>query len=206
MNIGDGLVHKRLNKPLFVNRSFLYAFPPFFFALLFLFFAGCEDLPVDSNSSPTLRSQNVHSLATSEERIHSTRKALPDTSFISELPANGGDEFNRLIFESSPYLLQHARNPIDWYPWGEVAFKKALDEDKPIFMSIGYTTCHWCHVMEHESFEDEDVAALMNRDYVCVKVDREERPDIDNVYMSVTQMMTGRGGWPQNWGPRRAPA
>jgi thioredoxin-related protein len=169
VNIGDCLVHKRLNKPLLVNQTFLYAFSPFFFALLFLFFTSCEDLPVDSNSSPTLRSQNVHSLATSEEIIHSTRKALPDTSFISELPANGGDEFNRLIFESSPYLLQHARNPIDWYPWGEAAFKKALDEDKPIFMSIGYTTCHWCHVMEHESFEDKDVAALMNRDYVCSK-------------------------------------
>ena len=207
MNIGDCLVHKRLNKPLLVNQTFLYAFSPFFFALLFLFFTSCEDLPVDSNSSPTLRSQNVHSLATSEEIIHSTRKALPDTSFISELPANGGDEFNRLIFESSPYLLQHARNPIDWYPWGKAAFKKALDEDKPIFMSIGYTTCHWCHVMEHESFEDKDVAALMNRDYVCIKVDREERPDIDNIYMSVTQMMTGRGGWPMTiiMSPKKIP-
>ncbi|MBT5717779.1 MAG: thioredoxin domain-containing protein [Opitutae bacterium] len=124
------------------------------------------------------------------------RKSIPEPSVIATLPEDGGTEFNRLIFESSPYLLQHARNPIDWYPWGDAAFKKASEEDKPVFLSIGYTTCHWCHVMEHESFEDEEVAKLMNRDYVCVKVDREERPDVDNVYMSVTQMMTGRGGWP----------
>ena len=103
---------------------------------------------------------------------------------------------NRLASEHSPYLLQHADNPVDWYAWGEEAFAKARREDKPIFLSIGYSTCHWCHVMEHESFEDAEVAALMNKVFVCVKVDREERPDIDNVYMSVCQMMTGSGGWP----------
>jgi len=103
---------------------------------------------------------------------------------------------NRLANEKSPYLLQHADNPVDWHPWGEEAFEKARDEDKPIFLSIGYATCHWCHVMEHESFEDPIVAKLMNEAFVNVKVDREERPDIDQVYMTVCQMLTGSGGWP----------
>ena len=105
---------------------------------------------------------------------------------------------NRLINEKSPYLLQHAYNPVDWYSWGEEAFEKARNENKPIFLSIGYSTCHWCHVMAHESFEDEEVAGLMNRTFVCIKVDREERPDIDNIYMTVCQIILGRGGWPLN--------
>ncbi len=105
-------------------------------------------------------------------------------------------EHNRLKSEKSLYLLQHANNPVHWYPWGDAAFKKATEENKPIFLSIGYSTCHWCHVMEHESFEDEQVAALMNDAFVSIKVDREERPDIDNVYMTVCQMITGSGGWP----------
>jgi len=124
------------------------------------------------------------------------RHKLPTAEEIAKLPADGGSAYNRLIFESSPYLLQHARNPIDWRAWGDEALKLALSSDKPIFLSIGYTTCHWCHVMERESFEDEEVARLLNENYICIKVDREERPDLDNVYMSVTQMMTGRGGWP----------
>ena len=103
---------------------------------------------------------------------------------------------NRLINEKSPYLLQHAYNPVDWYPWCEDAFDKAKNEDKPIFLSIGYSTCHWCHVMEKESFEDNDVANLMNKFFVSIKVDREERPDIDGIYMLVCQMLTGSGGWP----------
>ena len=103
---------------------------------------------------------------------------------------------NRLTKEKSPYLLQHKENPVDWYPWGEEAFQKAKQEDKPVFLSIGYSTCHWCHVMAHESFEDEEVAKLLNRDYISIKVDREERPDIDAVYMSVCQAVTGSGGWP----------
>jgi uncharacterized protein YyaL (SSP411 family) len=103
---------------------------------------------------------------------------------------------NRLINEKSPYLLQHATNPVDWYPWGEEAFEKAKKEDKPIFLSIGYSTCHWCHVMAHESFEDPEVAKLMNDTFVNIKVDREERPEIDNIYMTVCQMITGSGGWP----------
>ncbi len=103
---------------------------------------------------------------------------------------------NHLQHEKSPYLLQHADNPVDWYPWGEEAFRKAREEDKPIFLSIGYSTCHWCHVMEHESFEDPDVARLMNEAFVNIKVDREERPDIDELYMTVVLLLTGRGGWP----------
>ena len=104
--------------------------------------------------------------------------------------------YNHLIHEKSPYLLQHARNPVDWRPWGEEAFKKARQEDKPIFLSIGYATCHWCHVMAHESFEDPEVAHLLNEFFVSIKVDREERPDIDQIYMSVCQALTGQGGWP----------
>ena len=103
---------------------------------------------------------------------------------------------NHLLSEKSPYLLQHAHNPVDWYPWGREAFEKAKGEDKPIFLSIGYATCHWCHVMAHESFEDEEVARLLNQFFVPIKVDREERPDIDQVYMSVCQALTGQGGWP----------
>jgi uncharacterized protein YyaL (SSP411 family) len=103
---------------------------------------------------------------------------------------------NRLQHEKSPYLLQHKNNPVDWYPWGEEAFKKAEEENKPIFLSIGYATCHWCHVMEHESFEDEEIAKLMNDAFINIKVDREERPDIDSTYMTVCQMVTGQGGWP----------
>lgn len=105
---------------------------------------------------------------------------------------------NRLIHASSPYLLQHAQNPVDWYPWGDEALQKAKDENKLILVSIGYAACHWCHVMEHESFEDEEVAALMNAHFVCIKVDREERPDIDKIYMDAVMLMTGRGGWPLN--------
>jgi uncharacterized protein len=103
---------------------------------------------------------------------------------------------NRLISEQSPYLLQHAHNPVDWYPWGEEAFEAAKKENKPVFLSIGYSTCHWCHVMEEESFENEEVAALLNEYFISVKVDREERPDIDSYYMTVAQMLTGSGGWP----------
>ena len=105
---------------------------------------------------------------------------------------------NRLINETSPYLLQHAHNPVDWYPWGEEAFAKAGNEDKLMIISIGYSACHWCHVMEHESFEDDEVATLMNALFVAIKVDREERPDVDHVYMNAVQLLSGSGGWPLN--------
>src|SRR6201981_192003 len=105
---------------------------------------------------------------------------------------------NRLAQEKSPYLLQHAHNPVDWYPWGEEAFAKARRESKPIFLSVGYSTCHWCHVMAHESFENEEIAAVMNREFVNIKVDREERPDVDRAYMTFVQATTGGGGWPMS--------
>ena len=105
---------------------------------------------------------------------------------------------NKLIHESSPYLLQHAHNPVDWYPWGEEALQRARDENKPILVSIGYAACHWCHVMERESFEDENTAKLMNENFVNIKIDREERPDLDHIYMDAVQTLTGSGGWPLN--------
>ena len=125
-----------------------------------------------------------------------SRKPIPTADELLRLPRDGGPEYNRLVFEKSPYLLQHAANPVDWHPWGEEAFQKAKEADKPVFLSIGYSTCHWCHVMEHESFEDPQVAALINETFIPIKVDREERPDIDRIYMSVCQALTGTGGWP----------
>ena len=118
-------------------------------------------------------------------------------TFAEPKPARP-EHTNRLAQEKSPYLLQHAHNPVDWYPWGEEAFARARRENKPIFLSVGYSTCHWCHVMAHESFENEDVAAVMNREFVNIKVDREERPDVDRVYMTFVQATTGGGGWPMS--------
>src|ERR671939_1717750 len=105
---------------------------------------------------------------------------------------------NRLIHETSPYLLQHAHNPVDWYPWGPEALERARAEDKPILLSVGYSSCHWCHVMERESFQDPEVARLLNDHFVNIKVDREERPDLDQIYMTAVQMLTGQGGWPMS--------
>src|SRR6056297_2363327 len=105
---------------------------------------------------------------------------------------------NRLATEKSPYLLQHRDNPVDWFPWGDEAFQRARQTDRPIFLSVGYAACHWCHVMEHESFENEAIAAFLNEHFVSIKVDREERPDIDQIYMNAVQLMTGHGGWPMS--------
>jgi len=116
-----------------------------------------------------------------------------------ESNANASEKYpdkNLLSKEKSPYLLQHANNPVHWYPWGEAAFAKAKAEDKPVFLSIGYSTCHWCHVMEHESFENPEIAEVMNKYFVSIKVDREERPDVDNIYMKAVMSLTGSGGWP----------
>ena len=119
---------------------------------------------------------------------------VPRTHHLTD---DGSPQFtNRLIEESSPYLLQHAHNPVNWYAWSDEAFERAKREDKPVFLSVGYSTCHWCHVMERESFEDEEIAAFLNRHFIAIKVDREERPDIDSVYMTAVNMLTGRGGWP----------
>jgi uncharacterized protein YyaL (SSP411 family) len=119
--------------------------------------------------------------------VHAADSAAADSKYT-----------NRLAKEKSPYLLQHAHNPVDWYPWGEEAFAKARRENKPIFLSVGYSTCHWCHVMERESFRDPKIAAYMNDHFVNIKVDREERPDVDRVYMTFVQATTGGGGWPMS--------
>jgi len=123
---------------------------------------------------------------------------VTSTHTVAEPTPAPSEHTNRLAHEKSPYLLQHAHNPVDWYPWGEEAFAKARRENKPIFLSVGYSTCHWCHVMAHESFESEEVAAIMNREFVNIKVDREERPDVDRVYMTFVQATTGGGGWPMS--------
>ena len=123
---------------------------------------------------------------------------VTSTPSVADPTAARPEHINRLAHEKSPYLLQHAHNPVDWYPWGEEAFAKARRENKPIFLSVGYSTCHWCHVMAHESFESEEVAAMMNREFVNIKVDREERPDVDRVYMTFVQATTGGGGWPMS--------
>jgi uncharacterized protein YyaL (SSP411 family) len=123
---------------------------------------------------------------------------VTSTSSVADPTPARSEHTNRLAHEKSPYLLQHAQNPVDWYPWGEEAFAKARRENKPIFLSVGYSTCHWCHVMAHESFESEEVAAIMNREFVNIKVDREERPDVDRVYMTFVQATTGGGGWPMS--------
>src|SRR4051794_9181336 len=124
-----------------------------------------------------------------------TSATLPSSrSSIRRTLRSGG--MNRLAHESSPYLRQHADNPVDWYPWGDEAFSRSRTEDKPVLLSVGYSACHWCHVMAHESFEDADTAAVMNELFVNVKVDREERPDVDAIYMEAVQAMTGAGGWP----------
>jgi uncharacterized protein len=123
---------------------------------------------------------------------------VASTNVSAEQTPAGPEHTNRLAHEKSPYLLQHADNPVDWYPWGEEAFAKARRENKPIFLSVGYSTCHWCHVMAHESFENQEVAAIMNREFVNIKVDREERPDVDRVYMTFVQATTGGGGWPMS--------
>ena len=112
--------------------------------------------------------------------------------------ANESQYTNHLVNEKSPYLLQHAHNPVDWYPWGEQAFTKARKEKKPIFLSVGYSTCHWCHVMERESYSDPEIAKAMNANFVCIMVDREERPDVDNIFMTFVQASTWHGGWPMN--------
>src|SRR6266571_1390336 len=118
-------------------------------------------------------------------------------SDLVEVPMTTHSHTNKLIDETSPYLLQHAHNPVDWHPWGPEALERARREDKPILLSIGYSACHWCHVMEHESFENEEIAKLMNENFVCIKVDREERPDLDTIYMNALQMlMREGGGWP----------
>src|SRR6185503_13779914 len=152
--------------------------------------------PAERNaSSGPVSSRSSNSFSTSI----ATRLPVSTPSLIGGLYSNGiMGPMNRLARERSPYLLQHAENPVDWFPWHDEAFVKAREEDKPIFLSIGYSTCHWCHVMEHESFENDAVAERLNRDFVPIKVDREERPDVDRIYMTAMQAMGMGGGWPLN--------
>src|SRR3989454_9046029 len=126
------------------------------------------------------------------------KRARWETQPVTDTRDDDARPANRLAGETSPYLLQHAHNPVDWYPWGPEALGRARELDRPIFLSIGYAACHWCHVMERESFEDPATAADLNRDFVAIKVDREERPDLDRVYMAAVQAMTGGGGWPMS--------
>src|SRR5437879_4854013 len=125
-------------------------------------------------------------------------RSQPINNVKTESPLSTRSHTNRLAREKSPYLLQHQFNPVDWFPWGEEAFAKARQENKPIFVSIGYSTCHWCHVMERESFESEEVAGFLNQSFISIKVDREERPDVDKIYMTFVQATSGSGGWPLN--------
>ncbi len=158
-----------------------------------------ETLPGAAPFNPDLQQRLATALATKGQGYHPhTRHLRPD----------GSPRYtNRLILESSPYLIQHAHNPVNWYPWGDEAFARARAESKPVLLSVGYSTCHWCHVMEEESFENEEIATYLNQHYIAIKVDREVRPDIDDVYMSFVETLTGSGGWPMNvWlTPEREP-
>ena len=154
--------------------------------------------PAISQSEPVIdggnqnASSNQTESGTTEESDETTDANVEDEQSSEEV------EQNRLASESSPYLLQHARNPVDWYPWGQEAFEKAKRENKLVFLSVGYAACHWCHVMERESFEDDEIAKVLNDRFVCVKVDREERPDVDQIYMTAVQLVSGHGGWPMS--------
>lgn len=151
-------------------------------------------MPLNGNTMPTDSDDLLKKLQTALQAKGSDYK--PRTE---HLLAGGKPKYlNRLILEDSPYLIQHAHNPVNWYPWGEEAFARAKKENKPIFLSIGYSTCHWCHVMERESFENPEIAAILNDNFISIKVDREQRPDIDEIYMTAVMMMTGRGGWPMS--------
>src|SRR5690606_17449047 len=149
---------------------------------------------------PTATSLGIQRSPSGEDRAPADSSAIPGPyppdPLLRRRRYGGRMGQNRLASETSPYLRQHADNPVDWYPWGDEAFAAATERDVPILLSVGYSACHWCHVMAHESFEDAEVAAVMNRVFVNVKVDREERPDVDDIYMEATQAMTGSGGWP----------
>src|SRR3954454_5357903 len=146
-------------------------------------FSSCSS----SCSSPTSWASPTSSPSPSRSKSSRNKEAPPETAAAAGFPAMP----NRLATETSPYLQQHAANPVEWYPWGDEALERAREEDKPILLSIGYSACHWCHVMERESFEEESTAAYMNERFVCIKLDREERPDLDAIYMEACQAMTG---------------
>ncbi len=172
-------------------------------SLIGLSIIGCERAAERPNAASVEGDPELPGVARVDEDLQrELNRALgsQESTYVPRthhLDNDGSPQFtNRLILESSPYLLQHAHNPVNWYPWSEAAFERAKRENKPVFLSIGYSTCHWCHVMERESFEDEEIAAFLNRHFIAIKVDREERPDVDSVYMTAVQLLTGRGGWP----------
>ena len=152
-------------------------------------------IPVNGQQTDVTQSGNPQTVDDSKKKPEASSSAT-DTS--GEKDSESTKRSNRLASESSPYLLQHAMNPVDWYPWGQEAFDKAERENKLVFLSVGYAACHWCHVMERESFEDDEIAKILNERFVCVKVDREERPDVDQIYMTAVQLVTGSGGWPMS--------
>ena len=173
--------------------------------LLVLAAGGCEQSGGEVQTAVASADTEATEVMDQEQRASVSGQTIRATSDVSEQPAaphgtaNDADPHkfaNRLINETSPYLLQHAHNPVDWYAWGPEAFEAARSQDKPIFLSIGYSTCYWCHVMERESFEDEETAVIMNEHFISIKVDREERPDVDDIYMAAVQTLTGSGGWP----------
>ena len=175
-----------------------------FLALLFGLstFACATEAPSLDQESPGVTQVHPGAIPYPTDLARRLARALQDQGAdyvprTHHLREDGGPVYtNRLIFEDSPYLLQHAHNPVDWYPWGDEAFERARQEDKPIFLSIGYSTCHWCHVMERESFESEEIARILNEGFISIKIDRERRPDVDDLYMTAVQLLTGSGGWP----------
>ena len=163
----------------------------------FILFSSCVMVLACQPKTPETQGGAVVDAVAPQAKAQEPAKPEKKTSdWVSRTPAQIKAQGNHLKDQGSVYLKQHAFNPLEWYPWGEKALERAVLEDKPIFLSIGYASCHWCHVMEHEVFEHEDVAAYMNEHFINIKVDREERPDLDAIYMSAVQRLTGRGGWP----------
>jgi len=187
-----------------VQLGWLVGFRNALLALLCFIFYTSQTYAANSEAHLVVHKSQTVAPGATEELSEQLIQALKDRGGNYEPRtkhklASGEPAFiNRLILEDSPYLLQHAHNPVNWYPWGEEAFAAAKAQDKPIFLSIGYATCHWCHVMEEESFESVDIAELLNDEFIAVKVDREQRPDVDASFMSAVQIMTGRGGWPMS--------
>jgi uncharacterized protein YyaL (SSP411 family) len=180
-----------------MNRSRMTTHLWFGLGLGVILASGCEETPPPGRALPQAAAAEAQE-PMSQEPV-SQEEPMAEEKAASSGEAAAQHKFtNDLIHETSPYLLQHAHNPVNWHPWGEAAFKLAKEQNKPVFLSVGYSTCYWCHVMERESFEDEEVAKILNEHFICIKVDREERPDVDEQYMLATQIFTGRGGWPNS--------
>ena len=191
---------------IFMTRRFLVSF----LLIGMISIGGCSDSnsggqnepASDATSTDQTPGENGSEPANSQDSNASTDEHSADGHSTDANSATSDSHAtqntNRLVDETSPYLRMHAHNPVDWYPWGEEALQKAKDENKVIFLSVGYSSCHWCHVMERESFMDPEIAKFLNDNFVCIKVDREERPDVDSIYMTAIQLLTQRGGWPMS--------